>query len=302
MTPRFDLQSHSLHSDGELEPAEVVARAAQAGIEVLALSDHDTVDGVEEAIAAGAEHGVGIVSAIEISALDREGDDDFGVPHQRTRDLHILGYGIDHEDAGFSVALERFRADRGQRADRMVTALRDCGFHVDTAQLERRRADGGSIGRPHLAEAVFSHPDNAERIAAEGLNHPSDVLVAYLLPGTPAFRARSVPTIEDAVTAIHRAGGVAIWAHPFWDVESPDEVVSTLKRFAETGVDGVEAFYTTFDEAQTRLLAETAASLGMLTTGSADFHGPSHDRFNRFGAFETYGLEGGVGRVLDMAR
>ena len=290
MTTRFDLQSHSVHSDGELDAAEVVARAAQAGIEVLALSDHDTVDGVDEAIAAGAEHGVGIVPAIEISALDPEGVD-----------LHILGYGIDHHDAGFSVALERFRADRGQRADRMVAALRDCGFALDSGPLERKRADGKPIGRPHLAEAVFNHPDNAERIAAEGLQHPSDVLVAYLLPGTPAFRARSVPTIEDAVTAIHRAGGVAIWAHPFWDVENPDEVVSTLERFAEMGIDGVEAFYVTFDEEQTRLLAETASRLGLITTGSADFHGPSHDRFNQFGAFETYGLESGVERVLALA-
>lgn len=291
MTTRFDLQSHSVHSDGELEAAEVVARAAQAGIGVLALSDHDTVDGVDEAIAAGAEHGVGIVPAIEISALDPEGVD-----------LHILGYGIDHDDAGFSVALERFRADRGQRADRMVAALRDCGFALDSGLLERKRADGKPIGRPHLAEAVFNHPDNAERIAAEGLQHPSDVLVAYLLPGTPAFRARSVPTIEDAVTAIHRAGGVAIWAHPFWDVENPDEVVSTLERFAEMGIDGVEAFYVTFDEEQTRLLADTASRLGLITTGSADFHGPSHDRFNQFGAFETYGLESGVERVLALAR
>ncbi|MEI2701269.1 MAG: PHP domain-containing protein [Baekduia sp.] len=290
MSARFDLQSHSVCSDGELSAAEVVAAAAGAGIEVLALSDHDTVDGVAEALAAGREHGVGIVPAIEISALDPEGSD-----------LHILGYGIDHEDAGFGVALERFRADRGQRADRMIAALRECGFQLDTAPLERRRADGGSIGRPHLAEAVFAHPANAERIAAEGLAHPSAVLEAYLLPGTPAFRARSVPTVADAVTAIHRAGGLAVWAHPFWDVDAPEEVVATLERFKQLGIDGVEAFYTTFDEPQTRLLAETAARLGLLTTGSADFHGPGHDRFNRFGSFSTYGLEPDVGRVLAMA-
>ena len=290
MSARFDLQSHSVHSDGELEAAAVVAAAAQAGIEVLALTYHDTVDGVPEAIEAGALHGVRIVPAIEISALDPDGED-----------LHILGYGVDHEDAGFGVALERFRADRGQRADRMIAALRDCGFALDAAPLERRRAAGKPIGRPHLAEAVFAHPDNRERIEAEGLRHPSAVLEAYLLPGTPAFRARSVPTIADAVTAIHRAGGLAVWAHPFWDVEDPDEVVATLERFAALGIDGVEAFYITFDEAQTRLLAETAARLGLLTTGSADFHGLGHDRFNRFGAFQTYGIEPDVERVLERA-
>jgi len=291
MTPRFDLQSHSVHSDGQLEAADVVAAAAAAGIEVLALSDHDTVDGVTEAIEAGRAHGVKIVPAIEISALDPEGED-----------LHILGYGIDHEDSGFAVALERFRADRGARADRMVAALRGCGWSLDAATLEARRVAGKPIGRPHLAEAVLAHPANAERLAAEGLVNSSDVLVAYLLPGTPAFRARSVPTVADAVTAIHRAGGLAVWAHPFWDVDSPDEVVATLERFAALGMDGVEAFYITFDEPQTRLLAMTAKKLGMLTTGSADFHGPDHDRFNAFGAFEAYGLVPDVERVLALGR
>jgi predicted metal-dependent phosphoesterase TrpH len=274
-----------------MEAADVVAAAAAAGIEVLALSDHDTVDGVTEAIDAGHDHGVKIVPAIEISALDPEGED-----------LHILGYGIDHEDAGFSVALERFRADRGARADRMVAALRGCGWSLDTAPLEARRAAGKPIGRPHHAPAVLVHPENAERLAAEGLVNSSDVLVAYLLPGTPAFRARSVPTIADAVTAIHRAGGLAVWAHPFWDVDAPDEVVEALERFSELGMDGVEAFYITFDEPQTRLLVETAERLGMLTTGSADFHGPGHDRFNEFGAFETYGLEPNVEQVLALGR
>lgn len=299
MSPSFDLQSHSLHSDGELPAAEVVAAASAAGVEVLSLTDHDTVDGVGEALTAGREHGVGIVTGVEISALDPgPGDVDASNP----RDLHILGYGVDHEDAVFAVALERFRADRDQRADRMVQGLRDCGFQLELGELERRRAAGLPIGRPHLAAAVVAHGANAARLREERLHNPSDVLVRYLLPGAPAFRNRSIPTVGDAIAAIHRAGGLAVWAHPFWDIDDAGEVAATLERFTrEHALDGVEAFYVGFSEPQTRLLTDTAARLGLLTSGSTDFHGAGHDRFNGFAGFETYGIAPNVERILALA-
>src|SRR3954452_17639702 len=117
-TPAFDLQSHSTYSDGALPPAEVVARAAAAGVELLALSDHDTVDGVAEALEAAARlRTIRVVVATELSALDGDRED-----------LHILGYGIDHTDPAFLESLERLRADRGARADRMADALEASGL------------------------------------------------------------------------------------------------------------------------------------------------------------------------------
>ena len=101
----------------------------------------------------------------------------------------------------------------------------------------------------------------------------------------------------QAIEAIHEAGGVAIWAHPFWDISDPDEVLASLQRFHELGIDGVEAFYITHDEPQTRLLSGRAAELGMLTTGSADFHGPENRQFHSFMAFETYGIEPNLGPI-----
>ena len=279
--PAFDLQSHSVHSDGVLEPAGVVVHAAAAGVEVLALSDHDTVDGVEEALAAGAEHGVRIVPAVEISAVSG--------PYE---DLHVLGYGIDHHDPALLEALASYRQERVTRAERMAAALRDLGWALDDAALDARRAADRPIGRPHLAQAAFDHPHNAQRVRDEGLDTFSDLLVAYLIPGAPAYRGRERPTVAAAVAAIHGAGGLAIWAHPFWDVEDPGEVVRLVEAFAgeAAGIDGVEAFYTTFTEEQTRLLHATALRLGLRTTGSADFHGPDHPRFAAFRAFETYEL------------
>ncbi|WCB95222.1 3',5'-nucleoside bisphosphate phosphatase [Baekduia alba] len=284
--PRFDLQSHSTFSDGALAPADVVGRAAQAGIELLALSDHDTVDGVAEALAAGREAGIAVVTAVEVSAVDP--------PHE---DLHVLGYAIDHRDPDLLAALAGYRGERAARADRMAAALRELGWALDAAPLAARRAGDLPIGRPHLAEAAFAHPANAQRVAAEGLETFSDLLVAYLTPGAPAYRGRERPTVAEAIATIHAAGGLAVWAHPFWDVEDPAAVVASLERFAAAGLDGVEAFYVTHTEAQVRLLHEHALRLGLLATGSADFHGPEHPRFARFGAFATYGLEPVLGRV-----
>jgi 3',5'-nucleoside bisphosphate phosphatase len=284
--PTFDLQSHSLYSDGALSPREVVAAAADAGVELLALSDHDTVDGVQEGLEAAAEHGVRVVTAVEISSV--EGD---------RQDLHVLGYLVDHDDPDLREALDGWRADREHRAEAMADALRELGYEVDESELIRRREQGKPIGRPHLADAVVGHPANRERLESEGLAERSAFLVAYLIDGRPAFRPRTKPTIAESIETIHDAGGVAVWAHPFWDVEEPDEVLQAIDRFRAAGLDGVEAFYTTHTPEQALLLADRCAELGLLTTGSSDFHGPEHRLFSRFRAFSTYGRKPVLGPI-----
>ena len=287
---RFDLQSHSTSSDGELPAAEVVARAAGAGVQLLALSDHDTVAGVSEALQAGAREGVEVVPAVEISAVD----DGAAEP----RELHILGYRIDHTGAALTARLEEFLADREARTLRMRDALREVGFDLDEDEIRQRIADGKPIGRPHLAGAVLRAPANEQRLAAESIDDVGSLIRGYLIEGKPAFRMRQTPTVAQAIEAIHEAGGVAVWAHPFWDIAEPDEVLDSLQRFRALGIDGVEAFYITHNEPQTRLLAARAAELGdMLTTGSADFHGPENRQFHSFLAFETYGLEANLGPI-----
>ncbi len=289
MSPRFDLQSHSTHSDGALPAAEVVQRAAAAGVELLALSDHDTVSGVSEAIAAGERLGVKVVSAVEISAVD----DGSSVP----RELHILGYGIDHEGPVLTTRLSEFLADREHRTLRMRDALREVGFELDEAEIDARIAAGKPIGRPHLAAAVLNAPGNAARLAEEEIDDVGSLIRGYLIEGRSAFRLRETPTVGEAVEAIHEAGGVAIWAHPFWDISDVAEVLSTIDRFKALGMDGVEAFYVTHDEDQTKLLAARCEELGLLSTGSADYHGPENRLFSRFMAFETFGLEPNLGPI-----
>ena len=287
--PTFDLQSHSVWSDGALPAAEVVERAARAGVRTLALSDHDAIDGTAEALDAGAAFGVRVIPAVEISSVDPEGDD-----------LHVLGYDVDWKQPALLDALEDFRADREGRADRMAQALNEVGLQVDDAPLAERRAAGLPIGRPHLAQAVLQHPANAARLADEGIDGSlTDVLVAYLIAGKPAFRTRTHPTVPQAIDLIHAAGGVAVWAHPFWDIAPPETVGATLRRFHGYGIDGVEAFYIEHDRDQTLLLADLAGELDLITTGSADFHGPGHKAFSQFRNFELHGLEPNLGRLAE---
>jgi predicted metal-dependent phosphoesterase TrpH len=261
--------------------------AAASGVELLALSDHDTTAGVPEAQLAARDAGIRLVSAVEITAA-------FG----ERSDLHVLGYLVDPVNRQLEAALAHSRADRERRAGRMADALRELGFELDEAMLAARADRGQTIGRPHLAQAVVDLDENRDRLIAEGLTNPTDFLVAYLIEGAPAFRPRESPRVQDAISLIHDAGGLAVWAHPYWDVPDPGEVLATVDRFRGAGLDGVEVFYVTHTEAQTRLLAQHCAELDLLTTGSSDFHGPGHRTFSRFRAFDTYGLVPSLGPLI----
>jgi 3',5'-nucleoside bisphosphate phosphatase len=269
-----------------LEAAGVVDRAAAAGVDLFALTDHDTVDGVPEAAARARELGLRYSAAAELSAV-----------HGGHEDLHILGYELEVEDPDLVAILHDFRGDRARRIEKMADRLRELGFELDDAPLRARRDAGKPIGRPHLADAVLAHPANAARLREEGIAGKDALFPPYLVPGARAYVARSRPTVPQAIEVIHAAGGVAVWAHPFWDIDDPAETLATLAEFTDHGMDGVECFYATHGADQTRLLHAAALERGLLTTGSSDFHGPEHDRFSGFRAFEVHGLTVELGPI-----
>ena len=238
--PTFDLQSHSVHSDGALTPVAVVAAAADAGVELLALSDHDTVDGVADAQAAARDHGIRLVPAVELSAVDPLGED-----------LHVLGYGIDPADPGLAERLGTYRADRQGRVGRMADALEELGWEIDRVAVLRPR-----VARPAASRRGRVPPPGERRAGAGGgaARTPAPCSSPTSSPARPAYRPRTIPTVTDAIAAIHDAGGVAVWAHPFWDVDAEAEVEAALRRFAAGGMDGVEAFYIEHGPRQTELL------------------------------------------------
>jgi hypothetical protein len=284
--PTFDLQSHSTHSDGALTPKEVVREAKQAGVQLLALTDHDTVSGVDDAIEEARAQALELVPAAELSAL--YGD---------YEDFHILGYRINHHAPHLNEALTDFRKDRDDRARAMAAKLGDLGFAIDDELLDERRRSGRPIGRPHLAEAVLADINNDERLAGDHIDDIGQFIERYLTPGAPGYVPRSRPTVPEAIDLIHSARGLAVWAHPFWDLASVEDVLQTLSDFAAQGIDGVEAFYPTHDEQQTVALADAAKAKDLLTTGSSDFHGPEHKLFNTFRAQRPYGRAPRLGRI-----
>ena len=262
----IDLQSHSTVSDGQLEPAQVVATAAEAGVEVMALTDHDGVAGVPEAMRAAAERGIECVPAVEMSCV-----------HRYSEDLHVCGYWVDLD--AIMPACERAQQERIDRAKEIVARLNSHGVDVTFEDAVAQAGAADAIGRPHIAKAAGAGPDLGP------------FFEEYLVPGAKAFVSRKWPSAEEAVRLIHAAGGAAVVAHPYWDVSDPGQVRDLVESLArEVGLDGVETFYPPHTAEQTRHCLELCGELDLVPTASSDFHGPTHKTFSRWGAYDTYGL------------
>jgi predicted metal-dependent phosphoesterase TrpH len=262
----IDLQAHSTVSDGQLLPAEVARAAAKAGVTVMSLTDHDAVAGVAEAVEAAKQAGIECVPAVEMSCVHRYSDD-----------LHMLGYWVDTEAIG--PACERAQQERVDRAKEIVERLNAHGVQVTFEDAAAQAGAADSIGRPHIARAAGAGPDLGP------------FFEEYLVPGAKAFVARRWPSAEEAVDLIHGAGGVAVVAHPYWDVSEPAQVRELVESLVnDVGLDGIETFYPPHTREQTSHCLELCAELDLVATGSSDFHGPTHKTFSRFGAYDTYGL------------
>ena len=258
----IELQSHSTVSDGQLAPAGVVEEAAKAGVTTLALSDHDAIAGVAEAAETAEGLGIELVPAIEMSCV-----------HPYAEDLHVCGYWVDL--GKIAPACERAQHERVTRAGEIVEKLRGEGFDLHLEDAVKEAGDALSIGRPHIARAAGATGDLGP------------FFEEYLVPGAKAFVARRWPTAEQAIDLIHDAGGVAVIAHPYWDISDPTEVEDLIRSLK---ADGVETFYPTHSKEQTEHLLSLCNELNLIPTASSDYHGPTHKTFSKFGAYNTYGL------------
>ena len=262
----IDLQAHSTVSDGQLEPAEVAKAAAAAGVTTMSLTDHDGIAGVAAATEAAEAAGIVNVPGVEMSCV-----------HRYSEDLHMCGYWIDV--ARIAPACERAQQERVERAREIITRLNEHGVEVRFEDAVAQAGAADAIGRPHIARAAGAGPDLGP------------FFEEYLVPGAKAFVSRRWPTAEEAVGLIHDAGGVAVVAHPYWDVSDPAQVRDLTESLVrDVGLDGIEAFYPPHTADQTRHLLELCDEFCLVPTGSSDFHGPTHKQFSRFGAYDTYGL------------
>ncbi len=245
----MDLLVHSCASDGIDPPAEVVRRAAAAGLDVVALTDHDTVAGLPAASAA-LPPGLTLVPGMELSCL-LDG-----------RSVHMLAYLFDQDDPALSAETDLIRDDRTHRAKAMIGKLQELGAPVTWEQVTRI-AHGAVVGRPHIARAMAE----AGVVAA-----PADAFTAeWIGDGGRAHVGRYAPDPVRAVTLVRAAGGLPVLAHPRSPgYEIDDEVIA---RLAAVGLAGVEVFHPDHDDAERKRLTALAASLGLAATGGSDDHG-----------------------------
>ena len=243
-----DLHLHTLASDGRLTPTQLVDLIASKGVTVAAISDHDTTDGIAEAVRAAAGHpNLDIIPAIELST-DIPGDE-----------IHMLGYFLQYEDEEFQAILRRFREGRLERGRMMVEKLAALGKPVDWERVQEIAGDG-SVGRPHIALAM---------VEAGYFKEPKEAFYEYLGNNGLAYAERSKMTPEEGVEMLARVGGTAVLAHPA-NLEDLDTKVVQLK---EAGLVGMEVHYAMYSEETIQRLVEVANRHGLIPCGGSDYHG-----------------------------
>jgi hypothetical protein len=248
---RLDLHLHTTHSDGSLTPAEVLRLAHKAQVNALAITDHDIVSGIPEAMGVGAELGIEVIPGVEISS--RLGDSE----------LHILGYCLHWEDPELNRRLAALRGSRHSRNPQIIERLRSLGLDV-TYEEVRALAGTDSVGRPHIARILMDK---------KYVTSAKEAFDRYLADGRPAYVARDLPEPADAIDWIRAAGGVAVLAHPTWAKVSGEGLNALLTRLKGEGLGGIEVHYSTHTKRQTTEYLDLAKRLNLLVTGGSDFHG-----------------------------
>jgi predicted metal-dependent phosphoesterase TrpH len=251
----IDLHTHSDESDGTFTPSEVVRRAAELGLDVVALTDHDTTAGLEEAGEAAREVGVELVPGVEFSA-EYEGTS-----------IHVLCYWMDVSNEELQTELQRLRDDRFRRGEMMIEKLQALGFDISFERV-REIAGGGNIVRPHVAQAMVE----AGIVADE-----AEAFDRYIADGGPAHVPKHALDPLDSVDLIVRAGGVCVLAHPgMWGAQSsvPDDLIAAM---AERGMVGLEVDHTDHTPEQRAIYRAMAERLDLVATGGSDCHGTRYD-------------------------
>jgi predicted metal-dependent phosphoesterase TrpH len=248
----IDLHSHSTASDGTLAPAALVELAVAKGLEALALTDHDTAAGLAAATERARPLGLQFVSGIELSAA---GDG--------YREIHVLGYGFDPDDARLAGACERLRASRRERAQRIVSCLNQHGLTLPIEDV-LKQAMNESVGRPHVARAL---------VAAGYATSLQQAFQRWLVPGAPAYVEKQRLAAHEAVELITGAGGLAVLAHPGTLKVATEDLSELLGHLVRAGLGGVEAYWSRHTEAEVEMCEALARRYDLVVTGGSDFHG-----------------------------
>ncbi len=251
MNGRIDLHTHSTISDGTYTPAELVRYGKKKGLRAIALTDHDRIDGIEEAQMVGEEVGVEVIPGVELSADFSKGA------------MHLLGLFIDRTSPSFLRRLAVFQAARRERNPKIVQRLQEMGFKI-TEEEVAAAAGGRPPGRPHFARVLME----------KGYVHSiTEAFERYIGDGKPAYVKKPQPSPEVCIALIHEANGIAVLAHPN-TIHLTDRKLSALfERLVKAGLDGVEVYYSTHTPEETVRYERLADEWNLLKTGGSDFHG-----------------------------
>ncbi len=247
----IDLHTHSWFSDGTKSPKELVRQAANSGVTAIAITDHDTMDGVKEALAASTEFGVEVVPGLEISVM-HEG-----------KALHILGYYMDPVNYELARALATLQEARDGRNSKIIAKLQGLGINATVREL-KEISGVGQTGRPHIAKLLMNH--GMVRSISQAFDE-------YLKKDTKAYVARFAYSAEDAISFITGAGGVAVLAHPIQVDKTLSSLATLLPVLKSFGLEGIEAYYPTQSKKMRKRINRFATEYDLLLTGGSDYHG-----------------------------
>ncbi len=248
----IDLHTHTNVSDGTDSPSELINKALASGIKVLALTDHDSIAGWDEA-SAHLRPGMDLVLGSEISCQTEDGIS-----------VHMLGLLFDRGNQELQDVLAQTRDNRYGRMERIIVRMNDAGIEISMEEVLAQLSEGATLGRPHLADAMV----------AKGLAKSRDeIFEKWLHNNSPYYVAHYSPTPERAIELIKAAGGVAVIAHPMASLRGRTVSVESFTSFVDAGLDGIEVFHRDHTADQRVLLTQIANDLGVLRTGSSDYHG-----------------------------
>jgi predicted metal-dependent phosphoesterase TrpH len=250
---RIDLHTHTTASDGSLSPTDLVQLAKQQGVSALAVTDHDSVSGLPEAMVAGERFGISIIPGIEISCLYED------------IELHILGYFINPDDPRLKAALIHYLASREDRNPKIIECLQRLGLDVTYDEV-REFAGAGTIGRPHIAQIL---------VKKGYVLSVAEAFDCFLGDGALAYVGRILPPASEAIALIRDIGGAPVLAHPVYTQRINQSFTDVCARLKNLGLAGVEAIYSSHTPPQTDRFRSIAREHGLVTTGGSDFHGDS---------------------------
>ena len=267
---------------------KIIKTAKRMGLQTISITDHDTIEQLPDCSTFGKKYGITVIPGVELSCT-------YTIKSlAKNKGFHLLGYGINAENEVLKKEMEDQKNKRLMRAKNIVEKFMSFGYKVDFENTIAKKK--GTVGKPELARAVFYNLENQALLEAENLTDYDSFFAAYLSDSGKAFVEREEKNnFIDGIKLIHAAGGKAVWAHSYFNLrkfENQDELFDELlQNFINAGLDGIETFYSTFDEKTTKRLYQIAKDKNLIMTAGSDFHEPGKKLAPELACWKEYGLE-----------